>query len=1140
MRSIRVVTLGLACCWASLGGGAGALAAQESSDPSDVVTRLASEGRHAWTISDAEFAAKRSAIVRRFEVPITESGALTLDLRSTQVDPLIRVLDADGTQLHLDDDSGIEWNAHLELQVEAGDTLHLEGISQAPHGGELEFELRHGAHPLPSGDALVEATARFRRARGGFLVSIGDTLRGATEIFHAAEAWRQLRDGGSYAEAYREAIAAVSTLEHDRGQRDLIEAASHAFLVGTALSAQGLDAAREHLERAEELAAELDSPGLAQLVRSRHVTLLRSDPATAVSEIERASVELIDEHDAAGDVRNSVLSRLDLVNALLERGRPARAEPWLSSLRGLVDGLEDPVLQTDLLLAELGLLLSKDELRHAQDVAERAVELAPYEQQRLSALIYLGDILAARGRYGEALGTLSRARELSEQLGDMALRAAALQRLARVAMDLDDARHAVVLLEESLASMQEGRFDPASVERSLQLVFALARAGKSDEAENLLRKVERSGLLDRHPALPLQFHQTRASLAKARGDVARERAETERALEVARAIGLPTHLAHVLQQLAGLARRAGDAVGARAYSEEALVLAEQVDHAGLLTDALVEHGRVCLATGELRAATETFRRVEQLVLEQWVDVLGDRWGERLRAAERSERLARLGQDLAAAELASATPGSAAWRSALAEGLRRADQWKGRDLLSQRRVLNGARLDDDLLQALERRFGAGRGDLLHFAEGASQLYVYGYVGGSWQHRALGDLDEVGAEALAHLGHVAQPASLGSVADVAASGTRLHERLIAPLELGGERDLVVIDSGVLAGLPLESLVSEAPAGATRFAELRFVLDDLRVSYAPSASNLVLSRPVPRRVNGDEQRELVVIADPAFALPGSELESVGSGPAVAAASAASGASIRGGRRVFARLPGTRAEALAIARAYLAERRSAQEIEALLGEFGSGSRRLDASGLHLRLGEEATRDALLELVGDAAIVHLATHGVQDPYEPRRSALALAPSAGDAGELYLGEILDWSLTAELAVLSACETASGSVRHGEGMRSLAWSFLRAGAGAVVATLWQVDDRESEVLMRTFYADYLVRRDASAALHAARLALRNAPPESGAFLGVGRGKRLGPRPAPSGDPALAGHPFFWASFIHLHASADAGVATSAVR
>jgi CHAT domain-containing protein len=91
---------------------------------------------------------------------------------------------------------------------------------------------------------------------------------------------------------------------------------------------------------------------------------------------------------------------------------------------------------------------------------------------------------------------------------------------------------------------------------------------------------------------------------------------------------------------------------------------------------------------------------------------------------------------------------------------------------------------------------------------------------------------------------------------------------------------------------------------------------------------------------------------------------------------------------------------------------------------------------------------------------------------------------------------------------------------------------VVASLWQVDDRETEQTMGAFYAG--LHGDGLspvAALRRARLAMRHAPAQPGAFAGTGRGKLLPgvtppSRPTDAAARHLAGHPYFWAPFVPI--------------
>jgi len=144
--------------------------------------------------------------------------------------------------------------------------------------------------------------------------------------------------------------------------------------------------------------------------------------------------------------------------------------------------------------------------------------------------------------------------------------------------------------------------------------------------------------------------------------------------------------------------------------------------------------------------------------------------------------------------------------------------------------------------------------------------------------------------------------------------------------------------------------------------------------------------------------------------------------------------------------------------------------------------------LGFEANRNIVTgDGLANYRIVHFATHALLDNQVPEMSGIILSmfdrKGQQQDGFLQLYEIYNLKLSADLVVLSACQTALGKDIRGEGIVSLTRGFMHAGAPRVVASLWNVDDAATADLMGYFYRAMIVDRLApAAALRAAQLRL----------------------------------------------------------
>jgi len=128
-------------------------------------------------------------------------------------------------------------------------------------------------------------------------------------------------------------------------------------------------------------------------------------------------------------------------------------------------------------------------------------------------------------------------------------------------------------------------------------------------------------------------------------------------------------------------------------------------------------------------------------------------------------------------------------------------------------------------------------------------------------------------------------------------------------------------------------------------------------------------------------------------------------------------------------------------------------------------ALGTNALVGADATRTAFLDRMGDsppAGVVHLACHGTFDAAEPLRSGIVLAPDHGGAEILSAEDIFGLTLSADLVVLSACESGVNARRPGDELLGLTRALVYAGVPSVVVSLWRVDDLSTLILMDRFY------------------------------------------------------------------------------
>jgi len=120
--------------------------------------------------------------------------------------------------------------------------------------------------------------------------------------------------------------------------------------------------------------------------------------------------------------------------------------------------------------------------------------------------------------------------------------------------------------------------------------------------------------------------------------------------------------------------------------------------------------------------------------------------------------------------------------------------------------------------------------------------------------------------------------------------------------------------------------------------------------------------------------------------------------------------------------------------------------------------------IGSEASETNFKKSYKGSAILHLAMHSISDTTNPQYSYLLF--SAGNDtlndGRLHTYEVDLMRSGSRMVVLSSCNSGSGRLFHGEGLKSLARSFILSGASSVIRTGWEVNDEVSADIIIRYY------------------------------------------------------------------------------
>ena len=732
---------------------------------------------------------------------------------------------------------------------------------------------------------------------------------------------------------------------------------------------------------------------------------------------------------------------------------------------------------------------SRGDYRSALQFNQEALRLfeANDDQLRIAlTLNNIGDTYLRQNDFASAEDNFRRGLSLREKIGDKDGIARSNQRLGELMIRREEYPAALKYLLAAVALREAEAKEPASLAATLAAIGDvyrrqkdLARAG--DFYQRALTLADSTG--EKETLANVLIGSARFHLAV--NELGKAQAEISRAVEIASALGLRETLWEAQTAAGEIQLADGNKVRARQYFEAAIGTVEESRYtiAGgererqrfFETKLKPYHGVIEILVGEKRFET-AFAYAERAKARVLLDVLQtgraplaktmtateqaqeSKLRSRIFAADTKLQAKVAGKNPDAAEIAELRTDLDQARTAL-------DSFTTLLYVAhpELKLQRGENKIVDLT-ALKRLLPDARTALLEYVVTENRTFVFVITNGAAQPLIEVYPIEIGRANLGKIVSAFRDKLARRDLRFADDAKKLYNLLVPPAAraaVTAKNNLIVAPDASLWEVPFQALIDS---------QNKYIVESAAVSYAPSLSVLT---EIERRQNIRRDDSTLL----AFGNPSSK--------SIVKSADASRVALPG--EIYADLP-----------------EAEKQVKALSALYG-------ANRSLIFTGSNATEAAFKKSADNFEVLHLATHGFLNDSSPLYSYILLAEGDADDsedGKLEAREIMRMNLTANLVVLSACETGRGRIGAGEGLIGLSWSFFVAGSPTTMASLWKVESASTTELMLDFYRQ--MRNKAkltskSAALRASSIKLLKTEKYA--------------------------HPFYWAGFVIIGNNAN---------